>query len=86
MPLTNAPMAPARLLRSVRRHAASRRIAATLLAGCGLGAGMAEESFIVGPRALGMAGAQTASVKDVQAQYYNPAAFGFFDLDESGDA
>jgi hypothetical protein len=79
-------MAPARLLRSVRRHAASRRIAATLLAGCGLGAGMAEESFIVGPRALGMAGAQTASVKDVQAQYYNPAAFGFFDLDESGDA
>ncbi|MBA3936344.1 MAG: conjugal transfer protein TraF [Planctomycetes bacterium] len=36
------------------------------------------ESFIVGPRALGMGGANVASVNDIQAQFYNPAAFGFF--------
>lgn len=42
------------------------------------GALQAEESFIVGPRALGMGGANAAVVNDVQAQYYNPAAFGFF--------
>lgn len=36
------------------------------------------DTFMVGPRALGMAGANVASTSDTSAQYYNPAAFGFF--------
>jgi hypothetical protein len=43
----------------------------------------AAESFIVGPRALGMGGTGVACVNDVQAQYYNPAAFGFFSYGEA---
>lgn len=39
---------------------------------------LALDSFMVGPRALGMAGANVASTSDTSAQYYNPAAFGFF--------
>lgn len=38
----------------------------------------AMENPIVGPRALGMGGAQVACAEDYTAQYYNPAAFGFF--------
>ena len=66
------------------------RLTATLalIAGC---AGLigAQESFTVGPRALGMGGAGVAAVDDTPASYYNPAAFGFFayqpPVSEQGD-
>jgi len=48
-----------------------------LLAGC-TGFAAAQDSFTVGPRALGMGGTGVAATDDVPAQYYNPAAFGFF--------
>ena len=48
-----------------------------LIASCA-GLSFAQESFVVGPRALGMGGTGVAAVDDVPAQYYNPAAFGFF--------
>ena len=38
----------------------------------------AQESFSVGPRHLGMGGTGVATVDDVPAHYYNPAAYGFF--------
>ncbi len=51
--------------------------ALALIASCA-GLSFAQESFVVGPRALGMGGTGVAAVDDVPAQYYNPAAFGFF--------
>ena len=38
---------------------------------------LALDSWFSGPRAMGMGGANIASVNDTNAQYYNPAAFGF---------
>jgi hypothetical protein len=38
----------------------------------------AMENPIVGPRAMGMGGAQVACAEDYNAQFYNPATFGFF--------
>ena len=51
-------------------------LSAALLLSPAPGWGM--DTFFVGPRAMGMAGANVASVNDTSAQYYNPAAFGFF--------
>ncbi|MFQ5781235.1 MAG: conjugal transfer protein TraF, partial [Nitrospiria bacterium] len=39
---------------------------------------MAGEWQIIGPRALGMGGANVAVANDATASYWNPAAFGFF--------
>lgn len=38
---------------------------------------LALDTFLLGPRAMGMGGANVASVDNTTAQYYNPAAFGY---------
>lgn len=45
----------------------------------------ARDWTIVGPRALGMGGANVAVANDSTASYWNPAAFGFFKNDDGGD-
>ncbi|MFI5304229.1 MAG: conjugal transfer protein TraF [Nitrospiria bacterium] len=45
----------------------------------------AREWTIVGPRALGMGGANVAVANDATADYWNPAAFGFFKDSGGGD-
>ena len=53
-------------------------LASLALVASSTGLSFSQESFVVGPRALGMGGTGVAAVDDVPAQYYNPAAFGFF--------
>lgn len=48
-------------------------------------ASWAREWAILGPRALGMGGANVAVANDVTASYWNPAAYGFFSREEGGD-
>ena len=45
----------------------------------------AREWTIVGPRALGMGGANVAVANDATASYWNPAAYGFFGNKEGGE-
>jgi F plasmid transfer operon, TraF, protein len=61
----------------------SKLLAALALGGLFASPAAALDSFMVGPRALGMAGANVASTSDTSAQYYNPAAFGFFGCRDS---
>lgn len=66
------------LLRPSRPVPLTKLLTAVVIAGLWTTPSLALDSFMVGPRALGMAGANVASTSDTSAQYYNPAAFGFF--------
>lgn len=67
-----------------RRPSQLRKILATLVVSATLASPAAAlDTFMVGPRALGMAGANVASTSDTSAQYYNPGAFGFFGCRDS---
>ncbi len=51
----------------------------------GISHASAGEWQIVGPRALGMGGANVAVANDATASYWNPGAFGFFNEPGGGD-
>ena len=61
----------------------AKLLTAAVLASLWASPALALDSFMVSPRALGMAGANVASTSDTSAQYYNPAAFGFFGCRDS---
>ena len=66
-----------------------RRVLAAAAAGAAVTAATpatALDTHFVGARGQAMAGANTASVDGTDAQYYNPAAFGFFNMrDAAGE-
>ncbi|HYE05083.1 MAG TPA: conjugal transfer protein TraF [Planctomycetota bacterium] len=62
----------------MRHH---QRLVRPLAAFIVVGGAAALESPIVGPRALGMGGANVAATDNTAAQFYNPAVFGFFGRD-----
>ncbi len=63
-------------------HRSSRICSLSLLA---MAVVPAMEQPIVGPRALGMGGTGVACAEDYPAQWYNPAAFGFFATESEVD-
>ncbi len=63
----------------------SKTLASLLLPLAAVGAS-AMEGATVGPRALGMGGTGVACSDDYVAQYYNPAAFGFFGYTDADGA
>jgi hypothetical protein len=70
-PLLELPVA-------IKRSYSTTLASATLAILAAAPALRAQDSYIVGPRALAMGGANVAVTDDYTAQFYNPAAFGFF--------
>jgi F plasmid transfer operon, TraF, protein len=61
----------------------SRLLPALATLALGATVAQAEDSWIVGPRALGMGGTGVAAPEDYVAQYYNPAVFAWFSNGQS---